>query len=89
MPSPYQLTLRSTDHQLRTALRREARRRRASLNRTVLALLRERLGLDADEPDPETHDDLDHLAGTWSQEQAKEFDEALREQRQIDEKLWR
>lgn len=55
----------------------------------MLALLRERLGLDADEPDPETHDDLDHLAGTWSQEQAKEFDEALREQRQIDEKLWR
>jgi len=34
------------------------------------------------------HDDLDHLAGTWSDEEAAEFDAALAEQRKIDPELW-
>lgn len=34
------------------------------------------------------HRDLDHLAGTWSKEEADEFDEALAEQRRIDPELW-
>jgi len=33
--------------------------------------------------------DLSYIAGTWTQEQAKEFDEALREQRQIDPEMWK
>lgn len=34
------------------------------------------------------HHDLDHLAGTWSEEAAAEFDAALAEQRKIDPELW-
>lgn len=34
------------------------------------------------------HDDLDHLAGTWTDEEAAEFDAALAEQRKIDSELW-
>ena len=34
------------------------------------------------------HHDLDHLAGTWSPEEAREFEAALTEQRQIDPELW-
>ena len=35
------------------------------------------------------HHDLDELAGTWSAEEAAEFDEALAAQRRIDPGVWR
>ncbi len=88
MPSPDQLTIRSISSALRTALDREAARRGQSLNRTVLALLAERLGL-ADATALIEYDDLDELAGTWSKSEATRFDEALHAQRQVDAKLWR
>lgn len=88
MPASDQLTLRSLGSRLRRALEQEAARRRQSLNKTVLALLTERLGL-ADSRPPVEHGDLDELAGTWSKSEANRFDEALRAQRQVDAKLWR
>jgi hypothetical protein len=36
----------------------------------------------------ELHHDLDHLAGTWSDEEAAAFDAALIEQRRVDPELW-
>lgn len=36
----------------------------------------------------ELHHDLDHLAGTWSDEEVEFFDAALAEQRHIDPELW-
>lgn len=88
MQAPDQLTLRSIGARLRAALEGEARRRGQSLNKTVLALLAERLGL-ADEAEPVEYDDLDELAGTWSKAEGARFDDSLRAQRQVDAKLWR
>ena len=88
VPSSDQLTIRSIGSRLRTALEQEAARRGQSLNKTVLALLAERLGL-ADSGVQIEHDDLDELAGTWSKSDANRFDEALHAQRQVDAKLWR
>lgn len=88
MPAPDQLTLRSIGSRLRRALEQEAARRGQSLNKTVLALLAERLGL-ADSGAPAEHEDLDELAGTWSKAEAHRFHEALEAQRQVDAKLWR
>lgn len=73
---------------LRAALEREAERRGQSLNRTVLALLAEGLGI-ASPSGPREHDDLDELAGTWSKAEAEGFDAALRGQRPVDAELWR
>jgi len=87
MPTLGQLTIRSIGARLRTALEREAARRGRSLNKTVLALLAERLGL-AESAAPVAYDDLDELAGTWSKSEATRFDEELHAQRQIDPKLW-
>ena len=88
MPTSDQLTIRSLGSRLRAALEQEAARRGQSLNKTVLALLAERLGL-AESARPIEHDDLDELAGTWSKSEATRFDEALPAQRQVDAKLWR
>jgi hypothetical protein len=83
-----QVTIRSISASLRAALDREAARRGQSLNKTVLALLSERLGLTEDSAAVE-HDDLDELAGTWTKADAGRFEDALRAQRQVDAKLWR
>jgi len=87
MPATDQLTIRSIGSRLRAALEREASRRGQSLNKTVLALLAERLGL-AESAAPAEYDDLDELAGTWSKSEATRFDEDLHAQRQVDPKLW-
>jgi hypothetical protein len=89
MPASTQLTLRDVKPRLRAALAREAKRRGLSLNRAVLALLSEATGLArADRAAMVEHDDLDALAGSWSDEDADAFDAALAAQRQIDPKLW-
>ena len=87
-----QLTVRGVDARLERALRAEARRRGLSVNRTVLGLLQERTGLAAAtvRTAPATRfSDLDHLAGTWSAEEADVFDRRLRSERRTDEQLWR
>lgn len=88
MQSSDQLTLRSIRARLRAALEQEAGRRGQSLNKTVLALLEERLGL-ANEVAVAEHHDLDELAGTWSKADGARFEDALEVQRQVDPKLWR
>jgi hypothetical protein len=88
MQASDQLTLRSIGVRLRAALDREAERRGQSLNKTVLALLSERLGL-SDEVGAVEYDDLDELAGTWTKADGARFDDALQAQRQVDAKLWR
>ena len=85
-----QITVRGIDSDLDRALMREASRRGMSMNRFVLSVLRRALGLDNGEPaGPVEYHDLDHLAGTWTQEEWQEFDQELTRQRSIDEDLWR
>lgn len=82
-----QLTIRGLDASLDTHLRAEAQRRRLSLNRTVLQLLRESIGLETVPPSTETAEaqdcstDLDHLAGTWPPAEADALNRALKSMR--------
>lgn len=88
-----QLTLRGVDAPLERHLHAEARRRGLSINRTALQLLRQAVGLEgalAAAPRRREHFiDLDHLFGTWTEDEAKEFDRALAEVRRMDPELWR
>ena len=59
---------------------------KSSLNKAVLRMLDEASGRSA--APRVLHHDLDHLAGTWSEEEAQAFDAALAEQRPIDPELW-
>jgi len=79
-----QLIVRSVDTELHAALKREARRRGISVNRYVLRVLAEAVGLPQALRQQEVYHDLDHLAGTWTAEQADEFNRFLAEQRQVD-----
>lgn len=83
--SAKQLTLRGIPENVYRNLVKEARRERTSVNKVLLARLfptntRNTQGL--------AHD-LVSLSGTWSDEQARDFETHLQSLRQIDAELWR
>jgi len=84
------ITVRNIPSALQSAIRERAEKEGLSLSKTVIRLIGEATGLSrtAAARGPRYHD-LDHLAGTWSEEEARIFDEHLSEQREIDPELWR
>ena len=71
-------------------IRRLAKRDGTSLNQAALKLLRKGAGLADPGQGPDTvGSSLDHLIGSWSDEEAAELDAALEEFEVIDEASWR
>ena len=69
------LTIRGVSPELATALQAEGSRRGLSLNGTVLALLRQALGISEGRP---RSNGLRRLAGTWTEEDFREFQRAVK-----------
>jgi hypothetical protein len=84
-----QLTIRGFDKPLERRVRDEARAAGSSLNRAALRLMRRGAGLDQAAPAPGVGASLDHLIGTWSAEDERAIDEAMRAFERVDEDLWR
>lgn len=80
------VTLRGLDPELRSALDAEAARLGMSLNALILQTLRSSLGLAYS---IQLFHDLDDLAGSWSAEEAEEFDAAVQFFQEIDLSIWR
>ena len=81
-----QITVRNISPNLAQALDRARKIKGKSLNRTVIELLMQALGLTADQ----TYDNgLDKLAGSSSQEEFEDFEKNTVVFEQIDEELWR
>ena len=85
-----QITVRGFDDELAERIRRLAKRDGTSLNQAALKLLRKGAGL----ADPAQKADtigsaLDHLIGSWSDDEADELDAVLQEFEVIDEGAWR
>jgi hypothetical protein len=78
------ITLRNIPPKIQEAIEKRAGMTGLSLNRTVIRILEEAFGQSR-----ELHHDLDHLAGTWSDEEGTAFEAALSEQRRIDPELWK
>ncbi|MDQ3380198.1 MAG: hypothetical protein M3546_07725 [Actinomycetota bacterium] len=78
------LTIRHVPADLARALDEEKRRRGNSLNRTVLELLAQALGLSTGR----RTNGLRDLAGRWTNEELAEFERAVALTEQIDEELW-
>jgi hypothetical protein len=82
------ITLRGIPSDLAKAIEKRARARGQSLAKTVIELCAEGAGL-RKRARAALHHDLDALAGTWTEEEAAEFEAALKEQRKIDPELWK
>jgi hypothetical protein len=84
-PRSSHLTVRNVPLQLARALRAESRRRKKSLNQTVIDLLGQATGVGEQGATP---NGLQKLAGTWSGQEFEEFEAALASARNIDPELW-
>ena len=82
------ITLRNIPPPVEKAIRTKARQKQISVNKAVIELLEERIGVLHDAKRI-IHHDLDSLAGSWNPGEAKTFAEAVEVARQIDEDLWR
>ena len=81
------ITLRNIPAEIQEAIQRRADSEGLSFNKTIIRMLGESVG-SQHSAEKRLHHDLDHLAGTWSEEEARTFEDALAEQRQIDPELW-
>lgn len=82
-----QLTIRGVNEKLHRLLKYEAKKQGMSLNSYLLKLIGEATGV-LPPGQKKKFDDLDHLAGTWSEAEYDEFQKNLMKQRQVDEELW-
>jgi hypothetical protein len=82
------VTLRNLPPAVARAVRERAEADGVSLNKAVIRLLEEALGL-ARAKRPRVNHDFDEFIGAWTDEEAREFDQALRAQRRIDPGMWR
>ena len=78
------LTVRNLPEDLADALAREKQRRGTSLNKTVIDLLEQSLGVHG-----ARSNGLRKLAGTWTANQQREFLDSIRCLDEIDRDLWR
>lgn len=83
-----QLTIRGVDEKLHKTLQDKAEQQGVSMNRYVLYLIKESVGLAARGLPEQEFDDLDDLAGTWTEAEYTEFTHSLEEQRPIDAEMW-
>jgi len=79
------LTIRNVPPSLAEQLEREKRRHGRSLNQTVIDLLSTAVGLGA----PARSNGLGRLAGKWTADDFRSFEEAVAFTEQIDEEHWR
>jgi len=82
------ITLRNIPPAIARRIEEHSARTGLSPNKAVIQLLERSFGL-ANAAPAERRDDLDALAGSWSEEDALEFDRLLAEQRQADRELWK
>jgi plasmid stability protein len=82
------MTLRGIDEKTAEALKERAKSEGTSVNAVTLRLLRESLGIDKKRRTV-TYSDLDHLAGTWSREEAAEFERNTAVFEKIDKEIWK
>jgi hypothetical protein len=82
------MTIRGLDALTIKALKEKAKQEGTSMNAALVKLLQEELGLKKKKRTV-VYNDLDHLAGTWSDKDYKEFRKRTEDFEKIDETLWK
>lgn len=81
------ITIRNLPPALAEVIEKKAKEDRTSLNQTAIKLMEKGAGLA--KPAGPPYRDLDWFCGSWTKEEADEFDAALAVTRKIDPELWK
>jgi hypothetical protein len=82
------MTIRGLDDLTIKALKNKAKQEGSSINAALVKLLQEELGIKKKKRTVE-YNDLDHLAGTWSDKDYKQFVKNTADFEKIDENMWK
>jgi len=82
------MTIRGIDDEVAKLLKERAKTEGISVNALLLKMVKESLGIEKRRRIKIYHD-LDHLAGTWSEKDLKEFQKNVEDLERIDEEIWR
>ncbi|MBI3856787.1 MAG: hypothetical protein HY293_13955 [Planctomycetes bacterium] len=82
------ITLRNLPPAVARAVRDRAGAEGLSLNKAVLRILEEALGLSRTKRPP-INRDFEDFIGVWTDEEAREIERRIYEQRRVDPELWR
>ena len=83
------LSIRGVDNHLATLLKEKAVVADKSVNQIVLEILRKYVGLEKPKRYTAQYDDLDHLFGSWTEDEFKQIQNKIDSERQIDKDLWK
>jgi hypothetical protein len=83
------LSIRGLDDKALAKLKKLAASEEASVNALVLRFIDQGLGHKRVKMLPQRHDDLDTLSGTWSKQEAKEFERLTAPFGKVDADLWK
>ncbi|MFO7800857.1 MAG: hypothetical protein R6V55_01025 [Desulfovermiculus sp.] len=78
-----QITIRGIDPEIEREIRRRAKESQKSINQVVKEIIHKQF-----RPPQPPASSLRHLSGEWTQEQAAEFEAAIKSCEQIDEEIW-
>lgn len=81
------ITVRGIDDTMAKVLKEKAKQEGTSVNSVLLKTLREFFGLKKKKRTV-IYDDLDHLAGTWSEKDFLEFQKKIADFETVDKKMW-
>ncbi len=82
------ITLRNLPAAVARAVRERAGADGVSLNKAVIRLLEEALGLSRPKR-PRINHDFDEFIGVWTEQEAREMERFLAEERRIDPEMWK
>ena len=83
------ITLRNLPPEVTKVIQKRAKEQRTSVNKAVIGLLEESVGARPAAKKKARYHDLDHLAGSWTKEEAEAFDKIIKSLRTIDPDLWK
>ena len=83
------ITLRNLPPDVARTVQQRAKQKKTSVNKAVIELLEESAGGKAKKKAQIRYQDLDHLVGTWTKEEADAFDKIVGSFRTIDPDLWK
>jgi plasmid stability protein len=82
------LTIRGVDPDLAVKLKQAASEQNKSVNQVVLEIIRKNMGVEKEKKYTREYDDLDHLFGSWDDDQFNLIQKKIDRERTIDRELW-
>lgn len=83
------ISIRGIDEKAIVRLKKQAQQEGGSLNSLVVRLLETVAGGHSPGKSPQHFDDLDALQGTWSEQEARDFESVVGNFAQVDPALWK